>query len=381
MFRLIALAVLTALALLLSRPIAAAEFCVSTPTDLITSLAFAGNNNQSDVIRIRAGNYDVPAGGFSFEITNALDDNQDLEISGGWFTFGTDPCAFRVDDPLQTTLDGNFADRILSIDLPENADVEIRNLTFGNGSSDEIVGGSGLRVYQDDGETFSGELIITNNVFINNTASRGAGLDIGLIEGTFSLNVQVLNNLFVTNQAEDFFGGAAQIHVDSPEPLQGVIGSFLPAVVVAHNTIVNNTAVSSDVGGIRLVGTIENVFVASNNIWGNTGRDLATLLNPDTYLFLRGNNIADIGSEVSPDVDVDNIGVAPVYEPCGLGCVDRVPVSGSPLIDAGYAPGAALPWTLPGIDLANGPRVRGTGVDIGAYEGVPDTVFSDRFEQ
>jgi hypothetical protein len=151
-------------------------------------------------------------------------------------------------------------------------------------------------------------------------------------------------------------------------------------VTLAHNTIGNNTAPTGGAGGVRIVGEIENVYIASNNFWDNSDRDLSTNLVGDPYVFLRNNNIQQLGSSVVPDVDIGNISVEPVYEPCGMFCIDRVPVTASPLIDGGYAPGVFLPWNLSSFDVIGRPRVAGESVDIGAYEGTPDVMFRDRFE-
>ncbi|MEE4330195.1 MAG: choice-of-anchor Q domain-containing protein, partial [Wenzhouxiangella sp.] len=81
-----------------------------------------------------------------------------------------------------------------------------------------------------------------------------------------------------------------------------------------------------------------------------------------------------------PTLSQDNINVQPVYADCGPGCLDRVPVLQSPLVNAGIEPATlGLSWTLPLIDAAGSPRRNGPHVDIGAYEAT-EALFFDRFE-
>lgn len=371
---------LSLLAVSLARPLIAAEFCVSTINDWETALAFAGNNNQSDIIRVREGTYDVPAGGLTFSVTNALDNNHDLVISGGWRQFLGDPCGIRRPSAADTILDGNFSDRILRVDLPEQGDVTITGLSFVSGSAPGIAGGGGLLVRQDSNESFDGTLTISGNRFVNNDAYRGGGLEIRILEGLQPMSVQVLTNHFLLNQATSAFGGAALIEVFTPTQIRG---EFIPPprVILAHNTIVDNTAPANGPGGVQFIGDMDELFIASNNFWGNSTSDLTLNLVLDPFVVLRNNNIEQLGSSVVvPDIDVDNISVQPIYVDCGPFCFDRTPVTASPLIDAGLSPGVFEPWSLPAWDVLGRRRQLGEAVDIGAYEGTPDILFRDRFE-
>jgi hypothetical protein len=124
-----------------------------------------------------------------------------------------------------------------------------------------------------------------------------------------------------------------------------------------------------------------NVWVASNNFWANDREDLSLRFQSDNVVRLLNNNIEDFSSIRPVDVDAGNISVEPSYVDCGPSCRDRVPTTDSPLIDSGYAPAFFFqPWVLPENDLTGGPRQRGEQVDIGAYEGIPNFLFRDRFE-
>jgi hypothetical protein len=179
--------------------------------------------------------------------------------------------------------------------------------------------------------------------------------------------------------------GAAQITVSAPPPEPGPIITPLPALTFAHNTVVNNQDDPeqgfSDTGGVWLSGDIPNVWVASNNFWGNQNIDLFLGFGSGTFVRLLNNNIEDLSTGLPPGSDTGNISVVPTYVSCGLFCIDRVPTTDSPLIDSGYTPAFFFqPWVLPATDLTGGPRQRGEQVDIGAYEGIPNFLFRDRFE-
>ncbi|MEN1728699.1 MAG: choice-of-anchor Q domain-containing protein [Pseudomonadota bacterium] len=356
-----------------------ADFCVTNSAQLQLALNTSENNGQSDTIRIAAGSYTAPSGGFIF-FPPPAEDGFDLEISGGWTDFFGNPCGQLLNsDPEQTVISGGGSERVLEIRLPQAGSVDARNLSFVSGQTDDVFGGGGLRAYQTVGQTYAGTLTVENNIFLLNTAETGGGLYIGALIGTETVNVRVLNNLFVGNSATQLQGGAGVIQVNSPSPRGGIGIDPRPAVTLAHNTVVDNTSVQT-IGGFWMLGNVTNLYVASNNLWGNSGNDLEWTVSSDNTV-LRNNNIQSSLFNVTPEFDIGNISVTPQYVDCGALCVDRIPASGSPLLDAGYQPLAPFqPWTLPANDLNGGPRVRGTAVDIGAYEGIQDRLFSDRFE-
>jgi len=374
-------------------PIAsAASFCVTNSSELQAALDVAENNGESDIIRIAQGNYSAPAGGFSFvpPIFMGMDEDQDIEIIGGWTAFFGNPCGIGPSsDPAGTVLDGNGLNRVFSLRLPQQGNVTVANLTFINGFIAGQTQTAGLRIYQASSLGYAGTLTVESNAFIANSAGYASGLLIGdqtptsRLEGTETTNVRVLNNLFVGNTARQGNGGAMIIAFNSP-PASNPPGPVIdprPALTLAHNTILNNASDTTDIHGAWLIGTVATVYVASNNLWGNSTRDLTLTFNESQTVIVRNNNIQNLFTATPIDIDQGNISVVPEYESCGVFCIDRVPVSDSPLIDAGYSPFPPFqPWALPATDAAGDLRVRGSAVDIGAYEGIPDRMFSDRFE-
>lgn len=380
------------LLLLLWTPMAsAATFCVETATELQNALDTAASNGESDIIRVAVGTYEAPAGGFALNAQTLTDFDQDIVIRGGFSEFFGNPCGnegfFQTTDTVLSSDSGN----ILSIELPGAGDITVLNLSF-VGAEAQSSGG-GLRVTRSAG-TYSGKLRIENNAFIaNRSNSLGGGLYIGKggsndpIEGTSSTAILVVNNLFSGNVGGSCCG-ALYAFVDAPPPPPPVL-STLPALVVAHNTVSNNSAqVGGSYRAISLRGDIQNTWVVSNNIWGlDATADIQLVLLQSETIVVRNNNIQDInvGSINVADVYLDNIRVTPQYVSCGVGCFDLVPVTGSPLTNAGWAPAGGLPffspaWQPPEFDLTGTDRVKDGRIDIGAYEGIADTMFADRFE-
>ena len=121
-----------ALLLMLSSAASAATFCVSTSNELVTALAAAETNNQDDEIRLRAGTYSAPSGGFRFRngIISGGDD-ADIRISGNWSVFFGNPCGIQLSlDPFDTVLDGNFSTRVMEIVPRANTAVHVSLLAF-----------------------------------------------------------------------------------------------------------------------------------------------------------------------------------------------------------------------------------------------------------
>ena len=374
----------------------AASFCVTNASELQAALDVAENNGESDIIRIAEGTYTAPTGGFLFapNINGGVDETSDIEIIGGWTAFFKNPCGIGPStDPAGTVLSGGGSNRIMDVRLPEQGEVSIRNLTFINGFTTDLSQGAGLRIYG-VGIGFSGTLTVQSNAFIANSGGYASGLMIGRlnngnnIQGTAFTNVRIINNLFAGNIARTGAGGAALIRLTTPLPTDGPVLDPRPALSVVQNTVVNNTSSpvplrgvlpSSD--GLTVISSGANVDIANNNIWGNGDLDLELFTEESQSVLVRNNNFNTIFQSVVADTYINNISVEPEYVSCGVFCIDRIPVGDSPLIDAGVGPTLfGSPWSLPDTDAAGDLRLRDARVDIGAYEGISDQLFADRFE-
>jgi hypothetical protein len=359
----------------------AADFCVGNSGELQAALDTAASNNESDTIRIRAGDYPVPPGGFDYSPTSAANLDDDLALSGGWLPF-LFVCGLFTGDASQTILDGSGTDPVMQISLPSLGDLDIRFLSFVNGTVGPKEQGAGLTIRP--APVFSGRLNVSNNVFRNNASAAASGL-LAAVFGDAGVDVRILNNIFIDNSAllVDYAAGAV-VQLPSKGASEVTPADSASTVTFAHNTVSHNQSVAS-AGGVYVAIHSAEMTIASNNLWGNSGDDLVVeLFGGSTIQPLRlvNNNIQSLGLEgtTSPTLDEGNISVEPAYEDCGPRCFELVPVLDSPLINAGLDPVAlGLPWEVPITDAAGEPRINGPRIDIGTYEAI-EAIFADRFE-
>ena len=349
----------------------ATEFCVTSSAGLEFSLAIADSNNQSDVIKITNGVYDVPLSGFVY----FSEENFDLDISGGWSEKLGDPCGEQLSgNAFATVLDGNTATRVLFVGIGDDSSLRVASLFFANGFLPQGFGAAGLLV--STGNNHTGEVVIENNAFINNQAGTASAFSIWASE-----KLTVRNNLFVANSNNTGF---------TVEILQ----SDGSGVYFTNNTIYQNSQVvpipaenqlsgNGNGSGLLLnVNGTSQAFLGNNVFWGNDVSDLQ--LNGGGFKFLRNNNI-DVQTG-SADIDFGNISAEPLFE---VGLFNYRPAAGSPLINAGVEPLPVVPqppsfdqnWDVGMQDLVGNDRVQMGGVDMGAVESAQlDIIFSDDFE-
>jgi hypothetical protein len=331
---------------------AAAVHCVHDEAGLAAALGAADDNGQHDEVRLRRGSYEASAWG-QFQYL-AADDSEvfDIAISGDWNA----GCSLQGNNPFATVIDGNGVSRGLTVWLPGGL-VSVRLLSFVGGVTipgSEHGGGLGVLVTGDDATSI---VRIERNLFIGNEALFGGGL--GVSGGSI---LQVVNNVFVANTAED--NHAAGLVTDSG------------AVYFANNTVVANDASAGSSGSALYVASVLGAMIVNNNFHGNEGRDLSVMWDPDEdpVNVLRNNNIHDYSIGDFPVVE-DNIDVVPEYQ---SGFLNFTPVRNSPLVDAGVAPTFLAFWYLTDLDMNASPREVGPHVDIGAFEN--EKIFDDGFE-
>jgi len=342
-----------------------ANFCVTTTTELQQALDVAGNNSETNTIKVAQGSYAAPTGGFKYlTLTSPA-----LKISGGWSLSAGDPCAVQTSrSPFDTVLDGQSIDRVLLIASSISNNMQISNLAFINGFVTGVnQDGGGVKIST---ITNSVEIVFENNAFINNHAAIGSAL---WSEGSSKLVIR--NSLFAANHSEQ----------SSTVNLSQINGW---GVYFTNNTVIENTTdgnTTFPVSGLRIY-TIEpsNIFVANNVLWNNQSSDL--WLGGTGIKYLRNNDIGT-NSGFPADEDSDNISLAPIFVPDSI---TYVPALGSPLTNNGLLAPQPIPiptefendWALGDKDILGNPRVQDTGVDIGAFESSPppDLIFVDGFE-
>lgn len=349
--------------------------CVTNSTELQAALEFTRNNGIDDEIRIAAGHYPAPPGGFLYNAQLSNGDIQAITISGGWTALGNDPCGQPGNgSAFDTVLDGGGSEPVLGIALRGSNAVRVRGLTLANGLS--AVGGAGLGLELSTTlEPFDSPVEIEGNAFLGNSGELSGGLMLSTGDLVGNGRFMVGGNLFLGNHGNSGPGAAFIDANNASLPLGEAAGLFL-----IGNTVLDNTSAAgggSTCGGILFgngLGGLRRV-VANNLLWGNQGADLLMASAPD-YELLHNNLGQRIGFE--PAVDSGNQSLAPQFEPCA-GCDERVPVAGSTLVDAGYLPDTSDGWSLPSTDLLGRARIAGSAPDLGAFEN-HSRLFRDGFE-
>lgn len=351
----------------------AGTMCVETANELQFALSVAAINGEDDEIRIAAGHYAAPAGGFVYDATVASGDAKVLALSGGWAkAFGI--CVSPVQDAAATVLHGGNATRVMQISLRGLGDLSLRRLSFvaGNALGQGLGDGGGLRVAPGNG--YVGRILIENNRFAESTGASGGGLSLRLAgSGAVGAGAsyRLFGNAFVGNRATGYCGAAQVITHGGSHPVQA-------EVAIVGNTVVANAGEHPDAafGGLCLLSDVADRTLANSLLWGNQGIDLALFLGGSRLLH---NNIGILHAPYPASLEEGNFSLAPQYLPCqGAHC--QIPSGASPLREAGLLPVPGVDAWPPARDLRGQLRVLGAGIDIGAYESEPDALFGDGFE-
>lgn len=337
--------------------------CVSSSAELtaaLSNLASAADNSDANDIRIRTGTYDAPDGGFKAAVTN----HHNLTIAGGYLDAA---CEQQTLDASLTVLDGNHVAGVLSIDtvfIP-NSDIEVRGLTFQNGSGGSAFesNAGGLKI-GDPGPISGGKILVERNIFRNNSAaSNGFSQAVGgLIAATDGTPLIVRGNLFVGNTSPN--AAAASFYSNNE-------------IDVSNNTFTGNQSTDTMQATRVMIGytTFVGLKLSNNIFWGNnTGSgvfdvNLSGEGQGQIGATLRNNDIqASIGTAVSA---TGTLSVNPAF----VGNGDFRLSPSSALIDAGVGDPAG---GLASVDLDGAARVDGEAIDLGAYES--NYIFTDGFE-
>ena len=204
---------------------------------------------------------------------------------------------------------------------------------------------------------------ILNNFISNNTASNGGGIYCAN-DGTPA----IINNAISNNSATDGGGGiCCDYTYGNP--------SF------ANNTFSNNSAAR---GGGLFCSLYSNITLQNSILWGNTASTSGQQVYLDDensdpnfyYCDLQGGTDAfGLNSGIFyTGIYQHNIDTIPVFVSPSAGSgagfdgvtADWSPEETSPCINAGSPDTTGL--SLPALDLAGNPRIKGDRIDIGAYE-------------
>jgi hypothetical protein len=331
----------------------AADFCVDTSNELQQALMTAGNNGESDAIKIQIGVYEATST-IAFAYNSAQ--NFAVSVSGGYLS----GCGVQILEPSLTELSGSDERQVvqLSGSAGTSGAQSISNLTISHGFTSQP--GAGLKI--GGGGGYAGNVSVSRLVLSRNVSTTfGGGMSIAS-EGI----VNVLNNLFLLNRCGDRDCAlTATVNAASPVGFRAYFG---------NNTIVGNQCAQGmpcTFTGARYGGSASSVFY--NNVFAANAAGDLNLFNFDggsTELY--NNNVVSI-SGTPPALMAGNIAFAnPQF--VDLLNEDLRPTYGSPLRNAGTEAFALLH-----DDLGGEERVNEFVVDIGAYEN-HDRMFTDGFE-
>lgn len=356
-------------------PTGAEVFCADDATELEAALQASGQNGEYDEVRIAQGSYLAPTHGFAWRSSGNLGDGLGVDISGGWQVAGDGSCFGREPGAWATTLQGSGSDAVLRLLPGPGAAVSVRGLHLRDGVAPGFNRGGGLSLATSTLEDFRGSIVVEGNVFEDNEAHNGGGLQVQAQPIGGGGSIRVSGNLFIGNHARNGFGTVEIMTQDT-------LSDSGAEVLFIGNTAIGNSAGEpggSASGGVMVSGGVDTRSVLANNLlWGNDGVDLSLFGYAGHELL---HNLVGSRSGFTPVVDLGNFSAPPDFEPCAANCGHWIPASGGNLFDAGYMPSAADGWVLQGEDVAGRPRVDAVSgsVDIGAYENHL-RIFADGFD-
>jgi hypothetical protein len=326
--------------------------CVGTAgelADALSNLSTSTSNTDADEIRIRAGTYVVPAGGF----VGSVRDHHDLAIRGGYLDAG---CVARSLDAALTILDGDHAAGVMTINtiaIP-NSDIEVSGLTLQNGSGSGAFDSNagGLKI-GDPSPISGGKILVERNIFRNNSSvSNGFSQAVGgLIAATDGTPLIVRGNLFVGNSSPN--AAAASFYSNNE-------------IDVSNNTFTGNQATNTNQSPRVTIDytTFAGLKLSNNIFWGNHTGDNVFDVNLSAPQGQIGATLADNDIEATTGTAVSASGTLQV-DPSFVGNGDFRLAGVSPLINAGIDD---PPGGVAEADLDGAPRLDGSAVDLGAYE-------------
>lgn len=355
------LAAALAISVLASTSTSAANFCVSSATQLEAAIDAARSNYEDDVIKIHIGQYDLPDG---LTYYGQLAETGSLYISGGWLSFPS-ACATQFPEAGLTVLNGMGTGLGLAIRVqsPSHGIVSIGNLSILDTlSSSGGAGGLSLNVPTAAPQPLSADIYNLRVQHCENHLTAGCG-----ISARGPAHIRLRNVLVGDTQSDDSnAGGGVLVRQNASGSLQ-----------LQHATIAGNSTLNNGRGGLYVETDIP-VVVENSIFYGNPYS--GSVAAADCDLVLRSNttvrhSIVDrLCGTPTPGQLVSVVDIDP-----GFVGADYRFGPGSPALDAGLAV-----TTIPSIpkDLAGNDRVQGGLPDLGAYEGavLPDLMLVDGFE-
>ncbi len=346
-----------------SGPVAeAATFCVTSGNQLNLALQAAEFNSESDTIKVATGthitDYHAPgAPQWSYEPVLQAEDSDyeyNLTISGGWNA--ADNCLTQLTkNPAATVLDARYWGPVFSVTMVY-ADfigtLNISNLTFYRGESNNILGDAGMRIIVGGGTP--GPSITFDNILVSGNRSGANSGRIATISLNASGTFKIRNSEFLNNSFTHSFSGGLSFSATN-----GATGMF------TNNSISGNTATVSRMG-LEAFGsvTLSNNAIGDNSSTAGTSFDFFS--DNAALLTLTNNHFETVEITGDPPSSFTNTTTGdPVWHLDVARMVPDALPAVSPLRDSGdNNPAGGVPI----IDFSGQPRIVNLVIDRGAVE-------------
>jgi hypothetical protein len=330
--------------------------CVSNETELRQALIDA-SANLTDEIRLMEGTYFTGGQVFSYSTSQP----HNLSISGGWY-YDHDPCDFQHQHADATTLDGQNATAVLSVNNAGDAPgttVSVSNLTLRNGATSTNGESAALALFG----ALEQDLRMQNVIILSSHNTVPPPLSI--FTNVVTLN-SFANIYFINNVIGDCTGNYANLAIFAEYPTQ--------TVFMHDNTLsVNGAGFGAllDSHGGTAFRLVNNAIVGGMDFNSRNSSDPIRL-----WLYSNLGSWSYSSIITAPLVQAD-IGNDPAIDPRFVGALDFRPAAGSPLANRGLnAPfGGSSSYDLDGnarIDLGV--------IDVGAYESTRERIFANGFD-
>jgi len=339
----------------------AATFCVTSGNQLNTALETAEFNSEHDTIKVATGTHITDRyapGDYQWKYEPALqaedsDYEYNLTISGGWNA--ADNCLTQLTkNPAATVLDARYWGPVFSVTMVY-ADfigtLNISNLTFYRGESNNILGEAGMRIIV--GGT-SNAKITFDNILVSGNRSGANFSSIAQISLSGGGILKIRNSEFLTNSfTHPSSGGLSFLATDGSE------GFF------TNNSISLNSA-TDDGKGLSTIGkvTLSNNAIGDNSSTANPSYDFKT--SDPSELNLNRNHFQTLEiTGGAPASQIDTTTGDPLWHLDVARMVPDALPAASPLRDSGdNAPNGGVPT----IDFSGQPRIVNVTIDRGAVE-------------
>ena len=197
----------------LAQPVSAADFCVATAGALQTALTTAATNGQADSVKIVRGTYLGP-----FVYTSS--ERFALQVLGGYAA----GCGSRTLDPANTTLQGDGANRVLTLTASNGGAFTVQGVTLTGGKKDAGDGG-GLYA------STASNIYLRDNIVQDNTASSLGG-GVYLASKT---TLYVERNTFSTNGGDKDTDQGGGLYVLTTNGSLAMTGNTFTANIAYYN--------------------------------------------------------------------------------------------------------------------------------------------------